>query len=125
MAHPLPRLRRRAEFLRIARGGRKWAAPGLILQASPASGPAEPSSPGIRVGFTASRKVGTAVARNRCRRRLRALAHRVLARQARGGFDFVLIARPATLTRSFDQLERDLDLALHKVGAHREESAAE
>jgi len=78
----IERLKRRAEFLRVASGRRKWVAPGLILQVArrqveaPSTagreGPAVPC-----VGFTASRKVGHAVQRNRARRRLRAAADEI------------------------------------------------
>lgn len=119
MVRPVPRLKRRADFLRIARRGRKWAAPGLILQAELRPDEYAPGRSGLRVGFTASRKLGKAVARNRCRRRLRAVVQRVLPVQAKEGFDFVLIARPQTLTRPFDKLVYDLETALRKVGAHR------
>jgi ribonuclease P protein component len=68
------------------------------------------------VGFTASKKVGNAVMRNRAKRRLRALAREVLAQEARPGWDYVLVARPAaTVERSFAGLVEDLRLALGRV----------
>ncbi len=96
--------------------------PGLILQAlaRPAA-EATPSEP--RVGFTASRKVGIAVARNRARRRLRAAAERVLPLHAAPGHDYVLIARNGTITRPFAALIGDLEAALKRVGAYREGEA--
>jgi ribonuclease P protein component len=66
----------------------------------------------IRVGFTASRKVGNAVARNRAKRRLRAAAAAVLPLHGREGHDYVLVARTATLTRGFAELLNDLSGAL-------------
>ena len=115
------RLKRRADFLRVAAARRKWAAPGLILQAAPQpdseDGTVRPES--IRVGFTASRKVGNAVKRNRARRRLKALAAEMLASDAKTGLDLVLIARPATVDRPFDELRRDLQQSLNRVKAAR------
>jgi ribonuclease P protein component len=113
MASP-PRLTRRAEFLKVAAGRRKWVAPGLILQA--AAGRAGES---WRVGLTASRKVGNAVARNRARRRLRAAAAAVLPAHARDGHDYVLIARAGTLTRRFQALIGDLEEGLRRLGVYR------
>ena len=50
-----PRLTRRPEYLRAAARGRKAARPGLVLQAL-----AQPGAP-LRVGFTATKKLGTAL----------------------------------------------------------------
>ena len=105
------RLKRRAEFLQIAGAGRKWVTPGLILQAAPRQPPEA-----IRVGFTASRKVGIAVARNRARRRLKAACARLLPDHA-AAQDYVVIARTGTLTRPFADLLGDLETALRRLGA--------
>ena len=116
-------LKRRPEFLRVARAGAKWVAPGLILQVRPRR-PGEAAGEDMRVGFTASRKVGNAVARNRARRRLRAAARQVLRASARPGHDYVIIARQATLSRAFADLVGDLELAVRKLGAHLNNAAA-
>jgi ribonuclease P protein component len=112
---PVGRLKRRADFLRVAAARRKWAAPGLILQVSPQpeSGSAFP----VRVGFTASRKVGNAVMRNRARRRLRAIVAELVGRHAKPGHDLVLIARTATCTRPFEDLKGDLLQSLKRTKA--------
>ncbi len=72
-----------------------------------------------RVGFTASRKVGNAVARNRARRRLRAAAREVMPNAARAGHDYVIVARGATLARPYRALVGDLEEAMRRLGAHR------
>ena len=69
----------------------------------------------IGFGLTASKKVGNAVERNRARRRLRALATGSLRRLAKPGADYVLIARRATLTRPWPDLQRDLYQALDRL----------
>ena len=66
----------------------------------------------LRVGFTASRKIGGAVERNRAKRRLRAAAAAVLPLSGHEGNDYVLVARPGTLTRPFANLLEDLGAAL-------------
>jgi len=116
------RLKRRQEFLRIAAAGRKWVAPGLILQAlrRAVAAPADGAERGFRVGYTVSRKVGSAVQRNRARRRLRAAAERVLPGHADDGYEFVLIGRVATLKRPFAALVGDLEKALRKLGAYHD-----
>jgi len=115
------RLKRRADFLRVAAARRKWAAPGLILQAAPQpqSVVEGAGSETVRVGFTASRKVGNAVKRNRARRRLKALVAEMIATGANPGLDLVLIARPSTVDRPFDELRRDLTQSLQRTKAAR------
>ena len=107
----LPRLTRRSEFLRAAGRGRKAARPGLVLQALP-TGEGAP----LRLGFTATKKIGGAVVRNRAKRRLREAARLTLSADAAPGWDLVLIARDATATRPFAQLLGDLRGALRQAG---------
>ncbi len=116
----LARLKRRAEFLRIAEKGRRSAAPGLVLQALRRPAEAAEAEAAPRVGFTASRKVGIAVVRNRARRRLRAAVDRVMPLHAAAGHDYVLVARAGTVSRPFAALLADLEGALKRLGAWRD-----
>ncbi len=124
------RLKQRGEFMLVAKTRRKWAAPGLVLQArrQTGAGPREndlhEATPQLRVGFTASRKVGSAVARSRARRRLRAAVDRVMPTHAAPDHDYVVIARAGTLTRPFDKLVDDLESALRHVDAYRNGGSA-
>ncbi len=75
-----------------------------------------PANAPIRIGFTASKKVGKAVARNRAKRRLRALAREILPKAARPGWDYVLIARKdETARRNFAQMAQELEKALSRL----------
>lgn len=110
-AGPAERLKRRADFLRVAGKGRKAPVHGLVLQALTRDdvGPA-------RIGFTVTKKVGNAVVRNRTKRRLRE-ATRLLLREAPvRSVDLVLIGRDTTRARPFVLLIDDLRRALAKVG---------
>lgn len=73
-------------------------------------------SPAIRVGFTCSKKVGNAVARNHAKRRLREVARAVLPELGHAGWDYVLVGRAVeTETRDFQDLLNDLRFAIKKV----------
>lgn len=113
-------LKKRADFLRIAGGRRKVVTPGVILQTLPRPEGEPPVTGGpIRVGFTATRKIGMAVIRNRARRRLRAAAADLIARHAAADFDYVLIARAETPKRPYPALLQDLETALRRSGTWR------
>ena len=87
--------------------------PGFVLQMAPADQP----YPAVRVGFTVSRRVGNAVARNRVRRRLREIARMIIPAQARPDLDYVLVGRQAALSRDFAALRQDLVEALKRLKA--------
>jgi ribonuclease P protein component len=109
-------MRKRADFLKTA-SARRQGTNGFLLQARDRAD----GTPMVRVGFTASKKIGNAVLRNRAKRRLRALAREVLSVRAKTGWDYVLVARPeATVIRSFSDLQADLTQALAAVHRGKE-----
>jgi ribonuclease P protein component len=89
--------------------------PGFVLQVAPV--PTERPPPVVRVGFTVSKKVGNAVARNRVRRRLREIARMVIPEQARSDLDYVLVGRQGALVRDFSVLRQELVDALERLKA--------
>ena len=108
---PAPgRLKRRAEFLRVAAKGRKAATHGLVLQAL-----ARDDQNPARLGFTVTKKVGNAVVRNRTRRRLKEAARLELREHPLIGVDLVLIGRDNTRGRDFLALRDDFRRALRKA----------
>jgi ribonuclease P protein component len=111
----LARLKTRREFLRVAAARQKAVTPGLILQV--AARPIGAGDGAARVGFTASRKVGNAVVRNRAKRRLRAVAVQMLTHEAKPLTDYVLVARQDTVSRPFAALLGDLRTALRRLGS--------
>ena len=114
-------LTRRADFLRAA-AARRQGTPAFLLQARPRA-PGEAAG-GLRVGFTCSKKVGNAVARNRAKRRLREIARLVLPQAGRAGWDYVLIGRPGvTATHPFTAMQDDLRRALARLHAGADPAA--
>jgi ribonuclease P protein component len=111
----MERLRRRADFLAAA-AAHKVPTRSFVLQARKRTdgGPA-------RIGFTVSKKVGTAVERNRVRRRLREIVRLSAAGEMCPGHDYVLIGRRAALQLPFDRLAQDFDGALRRVKAGHSE----
>jgi len=113
----LGRILRRKDFLKIAGAKRKYVATGLILQVRPSDDPAEAGgyADGRRVGYTASKKVGNAVSRNRAKRRLRAAVREVMTDAALPAHDYVVIARAETVSRDFALLKQDLAAGLRRL----------
>ncbi len=108
-------LQRRSDFLRAAQAGRLPTGSFLVQGRRRAE---DEGTAAIRVGFTASKKTGNAVVRNRAKRRLRALARALIPAEGRAGWDYVLVARPgATVARPFAAMRDDLSRALRQLHA--------
>ena len=115
----MDRLRQRADFLAVANGARANSA-AFVVQ----SRHRDDSGP-VRVGFTVTKKNGTATERNRIRRRLRELVKRLDVITMRPHSDYVLVGRRAALTRDFATMLDDLRLALHRLERQPRKSSEE
>lgn len=104
-------MKTRADFVAASKA-RYQTAPGLTVQMRNR----DDGDPSVRVGFTCSKKVGNAVARNRAKRRLREIARLDLPALAEPGHDYVLIGKKdVTANRPFEDLRADLARALAKL----------
>lgn len=107
----LKRLTKRPEFLAAAKG-RSSAKGAVVVQALARDLTTQQADLAIRIGFTATRKIGGAVERNRAKRRLREAARQILPLHGRPGFDYVFVARGGTIARPWARLLDDVKTAL-------------
>lgn len=113
-APTIRRLTRRPQFLAAAKG-RSEARGAVVVQRLER----DDADPAVGVGFTATRKVGGSVVRNRAKRRLREAARRLLPLLASPGSDYVLIARMGTADRDWPRLLDDVTSALTRLATPR------
>lgn len=103
------KLRRRRDFVRCYRRGRRFRGRAVTLFVAP-------NDLGVaRMGITASRKVGNAVVRNRTKRRIREVYRRWGHRSKLPSADLVIHVQPACATLEFAQLEEDLSRTLQRL----------
>ena len=112
MSDPLQikRLLRRPQFLAAAKGVSE-ARGGVVIQRLERGD----GSPHVGMGFTATRKIGGAVQRNRAKRRLRQAARALLPDHGVPGSDYVFIARMGTNERAWDRLLDDVKSTLTRL----------
>jgi ribonuclease P protein component len=113
----IEKLRKRAQFLFVRQGAR--ASKGAVLVEARRRAEDGP----IGVGFTASKKVGGAVVRNRAKRRLREAARQLLPEYGLAGVDYVLVARQSTPEAEWAALLDDLKNALIRLRAELQAGA--
>ena len=111
-AFPIERLKKRPDFLACAKAP-SCARGAVVVQARPRAD----DSALVRAGFTATKRVGGSVVRNRAKRRMREAARLLLPDLARPGFDYVFIARGGVTTRAWPRLLDDVKSALISLAA--------
>lgn len=112
----IPILTKRSQFEHANQHGQRVPTKSIVLQF--VSGVAPEA---IHFGFTATRKLGGAVVRNRAKRRMRAAVQEILHTETtkkpllQAGCHYVFIARQAILDRDFAALVKDMRYALHQT----------
>ena len=112
------RLKKRSEFIHVTANGKKWVTHGFILVANAQRKKSKPDLEYLpRVGFTATKKIGNSVVRNKAKRILRAISKEVLTSSNTPAWDYVIIARKALTTSNYEDLKKDFRWAIKKLGA--------
>ena len=102
--------KKRKDFLRVAQAF-YVATHNMVLQAAPSLSQAND----FFVGYTATKKIGNAVCRNRSKRRLRAVVREVLITYALPHVDYVFVARNSTATCLYSELKKDTIYAIKRI----------
>ena len=102
------------EFRRIYRKGKSLVSPQMVLYWQ------KNRQGQSRLGITVSTKLGHAVVRNRCRRRLREV-YRLETPRLRQGYDIILVARTRTATAPWPELQRQFRRLCRKLDLLEEE----
>ena len=105
-------IRKRADFV-AANHAVRVARPGFVLLVRPGVG----ADSDARFGVTVTKKIGNAVARNRMKRRFRALLREILPEAGVAGADHVMIGREGGIERDFATLRGELQAALARAAA--------
>lgn len=98
--------------MRLQKEGSKWITPAFVIQSAPFEGLEK------RVGYITTRKLGSAVVRNKARRRLKEIIRSVFPEHALPGYDYVVLARSSCTTCNFLSLKKDMIWSLghlHRV----------
>ena len=109
----IERLKKRAQFLAAAQGP-SCAQGAVVIQSLP-----NPDRSGLAVGFTATKKIGGAVQRNRAKRRMREAARQLLPLHGEACHDYVFVARAGVIDRPWTRLLDDVKTALISLAAGR------
>ncbi len=108
---PIPIFKKRSDFQRMTRHAAYLSNDGFVIQYLRQANPENQ----CHIGFTASRKVGNAVIRNKCKRRLRALVNQYLPQFLRHDLDYIFIARHTTASAPYAIMEEKFIQALQKI----------
>jgi ribonuclease P protein component len=119
----IERLKTRPEFLACAKAP-ACARGAVLIQARPRPNVRRDETPLVRAGFTATKRIGGAVDRNRAKRRLREAARLLLPALATPGFDYVFVARGGVTSRPWPRLLDDVKSALIRLAADRDRPAS-
>lgn len=97
------------EFRRAYSRGKSYVSPYLVTYCF------KKKYGGVKVGITSGKKIGKAVARNRCRRVIRE-AFRSISSETHGSWDIIFVARTATLYKKSTEIAVIMRKQLKEAG---------
>ena len=103
---------KRSDFLLAAKSGFKFVKPAFVVQVRKRDSASDTT---IRIGFTATKKLGNAVMRNRAKRRLRVMVRTLVPEFGVEGCDYVFIGRDAIYTAGFNTIMSDMRHSLRRL----------
>ncbi len=116
------KIKKSAEFKEINKSEKKFFAKSLILICEKTSEKyfyneknSKNAKNFCRIGYTVSKKVGNAVARNKAKRRLRAIVAKLFPEFAKENYDYVIIARKQISEMKFQEIQSDLKFCLKRI----------
>lgn len=114
---------RSAEFKEISTRAQKFHAKSLLLLQSPTperyffdQTNGKNAKEFCRVGYTVSKIVGNAVARNLAKRRLREAFRELAKTYAEDKMDYIIIAKKEIAETEFEAITKDLEFCLKRIG---------
>ena len=102
----LKTIKKRVDFLKVSKSGKKKFTKGFILQKYKRSMDSEKDT--IRIGFTITKKIGGAVIRNKIKRRFRAIIKEIFTKYLKKNYDYVIIANKKSLIMDYKELKSDV-----------------
>ena len=102
----LKTIKKRVDFLKVSKSGKKIFTKGFILQKYKRNMDLEKDT--IRIGFTITKKIGGAVIRNKIKRRFRAIIKEIFTKYLKKNYDYVIIANKKSLIMDYKELKSDV-----------------
>lgn len=117
------RLARRRDFAAVYARKKSWAGPLVVLYVRARSAGAGSKPETRRFGFSVSKKVSkSAVVRNKVKRRLRAVCRARGAGWRPTGFDAILVARAASATATYAEIDAAVLQLMGRAGLGAEQT---
>ena len=102
----LKTIKKRIDFVKISKKGKRFFTQGFILQKYKRDFSSKENT--ARVGFTITKKIGSAVVRNKIKRRFRAIIKEVLNNYLKKNYDYVIVANKKSLVMDYKELKKDV-----------------